>query len=93
MSAIGAIRRPILAPHARYRWDAIRKQHQVVFPESALELNETGAAIVKLCDGREMEALISALESECGRCGLAPDVIEFLQSLADRGLLRDADRS
>jgi pyrroloquinoline quinone biosynthesis protein D len=90
MNKLATIRRPILAPHARYRWDALRNQHQVVFPESALVLNETGAAILKLCDGRTIEELISALEAECGRCDLTEDVIEFLQSLAEGGLLRDA---
>jgi len=85
------IRRPMLAPHARYRWDAIRAQHQLVYPESAMVLNETGAAILKLCDGREIGEIVRELERASGEVDLAGDVSEFLQGLFEQGLLRDAN--
>ena len=44
--------RPTLASHVRYRWDAVRDQHQLVFPEGVLVLNESAAALAALCDGR-----------------------------------------
>ena len=91
-------RRPVLARHARYRWDALRRQHQLVFPEGLLVLNETGAAIVRLCDGRSTAELLAALEAQLA--GLPPsreeenrvqeEVHEFLARLAKKGLLRDA---
>lgn len=100
------IRRPVLARHARYRWDDIRRQHQLVFPEGILVLNETGAAIVRLCNGRPMSELIAALQDQFPDCGplapraeidsrsesatLADEVSEFLARLARKGLLRDA---
>jgi len=82
--------RPVLAGHVRYRWDRLRGQHQLVFPEGLLILNETAAAIVKSCDGRTLADLIAHLnESFPGECRAA-DVPEFLDRLAKRGLLRNA---
>ena len=82
--------RPTLVPHARYRWDQLRQQHQLVFPEGLLVLNEPGAAIVRLCDGRPAAELLVALEQKFPGSNLAEDVRDFLQRLARKGLLRDA---
>ena len=85
------LRRPRLARGARYRWDKVRDQHQIVFPESMIVLNETGAAIVPLCDGRTTEELIAEIEQMYPGQDAAGDVHEFLDRLFQRGLLRDAD--
>lgn len=82
--------RPMLVPHARYRWDQIRGQHQIVFPEGVLVLNETGAAIVRLCDGRSSAELIAVLQGQVAGCDPTADVHEFLTRLAQKGLVRDA---
>jgi pyrroloquinoline quinone biosynthesis protein D len=83
--------KPMLVPHARYRWDKVRGQHQLVFPEGVLVLNETGAAIVQLCDGRAVAQIVAALAAQYPSEQLAQDVAEFLKRLARKGLLRDAD--
>ena len=83
------IRLPVLAMGARYRWDTVRAQHQLVFPEGMIVLNETSAAIVRLCDGRSTDDLISTLKGTYPGSEPADDVHEFLRDLADRGLLRD----
>lgn len=81
--------RPLLVPHARYRWDALRQQHQLLFPEGVLVLNDTGAAIVQLCDGRPIDDLIAALTERFPGGKLAEDVRDFVARLARKGLLRD----
>jgi pyrroloquinoline quinone biosynthesis protein D len=81
--------RPVLAPHARYRWDKLRQQHQLVFPEGILVLNETGMAIVQLCDGRSLSELLAALSDQFPDAELREDVHSFLQRLVQKGLLRD----
>ena len=86
----GNIDRPMLVPHARYRWDAVRGQHQLVFPEGILVLNEPGAAIVRLCDGRATIELLAALSAQFPDGNLGEDVAAFLERLARKGLLRDA---
>ena len=84
------MQRPTLAPHARYRWDRLREQHQIVFPEGVLVLNPTGAAIVQLCDGRSREDLVAAIRDKF-KDAAEDEVAAFLQRLAQKGLLRDAD--
>lgn len=83
------IRLPVLAMGARYRWDKVRNQHQLVFPEGMIVLNETSTAIVRLCDGRSADDLIATLKDTYPGSEPADDVHEFLRDLADRGLLRD----
>jgi hypothetical protein len=53
-------------------------------------LNEPGAAIIRLCDGRPTADLLAALESQFAGVNPAEDVHEFLRRLAQKGLLRDA---
>jgi coenzyme PQQ biosynthesis protein PqqD len=83
--------RPRLVRHARYRWDEIRQQHQLVYPEGILVLNDSGAAILRLCDGRALEELLAALAAQFGEPPPEADVLTFLRRLAEKGLLRDAD--
>jgi coenzyme PQQ biosynthesis protein PqqD len=85
------LNRPVLTRHARYRWDDVRCEHHVVFPEGVLVLNDTGAAIVKLCDGRSTVDLIAAVEEQFPGEDPVADVRAFLARLAKKGLLCDAD--
>ena len=90
MTEAQGMRRPVLAAHARYRWDPLRRQHQLVLPEGMLVLNDSAAAVVRLCDGRPAADLLAALERQFGAAPAA-DVHDFLQRLARKGLVRDAD--
>ena len=84
------IRRPVLAPHTRYRWDKVRNEHQLVFPEGMMVLNEPGTAIVKLCDGRSLQDVVAALKETFPGAEPEDDVREFLGQLVERGLVHDA---
>jgi pyrroloquinoline quinone biosynthesis protein D len=84
------INRPVLVRHARYRWDGVRGQHQLVYPEGILILNDTAAAIVQLCDGRSLGELHAALADQFAESPPG-EVNEFLQRLARKGFLCDAD--
>jgi pyrroloquinoline quinone biosynthesis protein D len=83
------LRRPLLAGHARYRWDPVRRQHQLVFPEGLLVLNDSAAAVVQLCDGRPEAELLAALAQQFEEIQPA-EVRDLLQRLARKGLVRDA---
>jgi pyrroloquinoline quinone biosynthesis protein D len=85
-----SIGRPLLVRHARYRWDALRQQHQLVFPEGLLALNESAAAVVQLCDGRPLADLFAVLGERFPAAALEADVLELLDQLTRKGLLRDA---
>ncbi len=84
-------RRPLLARQARYRWDPLRREHQLVFAEGVLILNETGAAIAQRCDGRPIEELIADLAREFESDAPQNEVREFLARLTAKGLLREAE--
>jgi len=76
---------------ARYRWDKVREQHHIVYPEGVLVLNETGARIVQLLDGRNFEDLVKELGTLFDEADVTDDVLEYLKGLYDHGLLTDDD--
>ena len=53
---------PRLAPHVRLAFDSSRGTPVLLAPESVTTLNDTGAAIVRLCDGtRTPNEIVAAL--------------------------------
>ena len=78
---------PVLARFARYRWDKVRDQHQVVYPEGVLVLNASSAEILDLMDGRSEDDLVEALVDKFGAAEIRGDVQEFLKTLFLKGLL------
>ena len=91
MKPAPSLHRPILSAGVRYRWDELRQQHQLVFPEGLLVLNESAAAVVRLCDGRSTEQMIAALRAEVQGSDPSKDALELLETLAKKGRLRDGD--
>jgi pyrroloquinoline quinone biosynthesis protein D len=79
---------PALWRLARLQFDEVRQQHVLLYPEGSLLLNETGAAILGLCDGQRSVADIAAvLGAQYGGADVTPDVIEYLDQLATRELV------
>jgi len=50
--------RPRLARHVRLKFDPARQQHVLLTPETVTLLNDTGVAILELCDGQRTVAEI-----------------------------------
>ena len=83
--------RPRLAARARLKFDPIANQEMILFPEAALALNETGAAIVRLCDGaRSIDQIVEQLSINfrSDRDALMREVVDFLGMIRARGLLQ-----
>ena len=81
MASIDDSARPRLARHVRMRFDEARGQHALLSPETVLVVNDTGAAIVELCDGRRSVAEIqSELQSRYDEVADG-DVRRFLADL------------
>jgi len=93
MGETHAIQRPMLSPHARYRWDPIRQQHQLVFPEGVLVLNPSSAAIITRCNGRSLGELVEELDHEFLGESRVDDVVDFLLEMMSRGVVYDAEQS
>lgn len=80
---------PTLWRLARLDFDRVRQQHILLYPEGAVMLNETGAAILELCDGRRSIAAIAQILGERYKCDVMADVTEYLSELAERELISD----
>jgi pyrroloquinoline quinone biosynthesis protein D len=75
---------------ARLNFDTVRQQHVLLYPEGAVMLNPTGAAILELCDGQRSIAAIAQILGERYNCDVIDDVTEYLSQLEERELVRDS---
>lgn len=82
--AIFNTKRPRLARQARMIWDPVRQRHVLLAPEGVLLLNETGAAIVNLCDGnRTVSDIVAELRQRYDRV-VEREVQQFIARLVDK---------
>lgn len=81
---------PVLWRLARLEFDPVRQQCVLLYPEGVVLLNNTGAAILELCDGQRSIGEVAAILGERYRQELVDDVIEYLSRLADQELIRVA---
>ncbi|OLC08755.1 MAG: pyrroloquinoline quinone biosynthesis protein PqqD [Deltaproteobacteria bacterium 13_1_20CM_2_69_21] len=84
--------KPALAPKARLRFDRTSGGYLLLYPERGLALNATAANILKLCDGElTVDGIVEKLQGEyLDRSAeeLRRDVLEFLEEMSRRGLVR-----
>jgi pyrroloquinoline quinone biosynthesis protein D len=73
---------------ARLEYDSVRQRHVLLYPEGAVLLNDTGAAILELCNGTRTVDQIVAILTERYRADVSTDVTEYLSLMADRELVR-----
>lgn len=76
--------RPVLARKAKLRVDPSSGDTLLLYPESGLALNESAAAIVRLCDGRAASEIAAELGAPIA------DVLGLLEALFERGLVKEA---
>ena len=81
--------RPALWRLARLDYDPVRKRPVLLYPEGAVLLNDTGAAILELVDGARTIGDIVALLGERYGADVTADVTEYLSDLARRELIHD----
>jgi len=75
----------------RLRFDPVRALHVLLAPERVLMPDDVSVAILERCDGHAcVDEIVSALARrfDATEDEIRPDVIELLQSLADRGYVR-----
>jgi pyrroloquinoline quinone biosynthesis protein D len=87
-----AATRPTFAVGVRLRRDAVRDRHVLLYPEGALALNPTAAAVLELCDGeRTFDEIVATLSARFGGADVRADVERLLTAIGERGLVVDAD--
>ncbi len=83
---------PVLATGVRLHWDKVRERHVLLYPEGALALNPTAAAVLELCDGeRSFDDIAAILSEQYGGADVRADVEELVLAIAAKGLVVDAD--
>jgi pyrroloquinoline quinone biosynthesis protein D len=78
---------PRLWKLARLDYDSVRQRHVLLYPEGAVLLNDTGAAILELCNGNRTVGEIATILGERYQADVSADVTEYLQLMADRELV------
>ena len=79
---------PTLWRVARLDFDRVRQQPVLLYPEGAVLLNATGAAILELCDGRRSIGDIARVLEERYHCDVTADIVEYLSQLEEKELVR-----
>jgi pyrroloquinoline quinone biosynthesis protein D len=80
--------RPKLWRLARLDFDPVRQRPVLLYPEGAVLLNDTGAAILQLCDGARSVGDIVAILNDRYQADVEADVTEYLDTMAQRELIR-----
>jgi len=73
---------------ARLDYDPVRQRPILLYPEGAVLLNDTGAAVLELVDGKRTVTEIARVLGERYQTDVTADVTEYLSGLAERELIQ-----
>lgn len=77
------------SPLHRLQWEEAQQRNVILYPEGMVELNQSSAEILKLCDGsRNLDQIIEALELTFQTTGLRQDITQFLEIALQNGWIR-----
>jgi pyrroloquinoline quinone biosynthesis protein D len=75
----------------RLQWEEAQQKYVILYPEGMVELNQSSAEILKLCDGKhKLAELIVELEEKFAASGLANDITHFLNVALQNGWIEQA---
>lgn len=83
--------KPVMPPHIKLRHDAGRGRWIILAPERLFDPDDVAVEVLKLCDGQRTVADIAdqlAKEYNAPVNEITADVIEMLQDLADKGVVK-----
>jgi pyrroloquinoline quinone biosynthesis protein D len=74
------------SPMHRLQWEEAQQKDVILYPEGMVELNQSSAEILKLCDGNHTLAqIVSELENKFSQTGLHHDIKSFLEIALHNG--------
>jgi len=77
------------SPLHRLQWEEAQQRYVILYPEGMVELNQSSAEILKLCDGsRPFHEMVSKLEELFSTTDLREDVQEFLEVALHHGWIK-----
>lgn len=79
----------VLSPLYRLQWEEVQQRYVILYPEGLVELNQSSAEILKLCDGRHTPAqIVAELERKFETTGLTLDITVFLEAAIKNGWIK-----
>ena len=70
----------------RLQWEEAQQKNIILYPEGMVELNDSSAEILKLCDGtRNLAQIVNELEQKFSTSGLTNDINAFLEIALQNG--------
>lgn len=73
----------------RLQWEEAQQKHVILYPEGMVELNQSSAAILQLCDGtRKLADIVAELETQFATSGLYNDISAFLEVALNNGWIQ-----
>lgn len=80
---------PQFSPLHRLQWEEAQQKYVILYPEGMVELNQSSAEILKLCDGEHnLPQIVAALEEKFATQGLSNDITNFLNIALQNGWIR-----
>lgn len=73
----------------RLQWEEAQQKEVILYPEGMVELNQSSAEILKLCNGtRNLAQIINDLELKFATTGLKNDITAFLEVALKNGWIQ-----
>ena len=81
------VERPFsFSPQHRLQWEEAQQKMVILYPEGMVELNQSSAEILSLCDGtRNLSEIVAELERKFETSNLINDVTNFLEVALKNG--------
>jgi pyrroloquinoline quinone biosynthesis protein D len=77
------------SPLHRLQWEEAQQKDVILYPEGMVELNQSSAEILKLCDGtRDLDQIVIDLEEKFTTTGLKNDITSFLDVALNNGWIK-----
>ncbi|HIF18222.1 MAG TPA: pyrroloquinoline quinone biosynthesis peptide chaperone PqqD [Cycloclasticus sp.] len=75
-----------LVPGYRLQWEKAQDMFVLLYPEGLIELNQSSAEILQVCDGaNKLADIVQTLETKFETTGLENDIINFLNIALENG--------
>ena len=75
----------------RLQWEEAQQKFVILYPEGMVELNQSSAEILQLCDGTRFPAqIVTDLEAKFATSGLTNDITNFLNVALQNGWIQQA---
>ncbi len=71
-----------------FRWEEPQKAHVLLYPEGVVKINETGAAILELCNGINTVAEIISELNDKYTTDVTDSIYKFLEVAHAKGWIR-----